>query len=128
MANQFTIVVKFNGKSIGTLCGRKLIKTGKQVVLMRLMDGFGMPKYVIDSITADAQVALSQWSSKLRRNIAVLHNFDTIEIHYENTIYQVSVQTFQAKGIVYERPPYEAQYILPRKYFVAIDPQQLTLI
>lgn len=121
-------VFKYKDKKVGTLYGRKLIKSGKQVVLMHSMDGFGMPKEVVDALCSDGTYSARAWSSKERKYVTSHSQFDTIEIHYEGTAYQASVQTFQEKGTVYEKPPYEAQYILPRRYFIAVDSAQLKLV
>lgn len=80
--------------SYGTIVGKSLIKRGKQVVLMRKMDGFG--------------VSLSALKSQ---------NFDRVEVHYLEKIYHATVDDFATKGIMYERPPYEKQVILPRRYW-----------
>lgn len=81
-------------KTPGSIVGKTLVKRGKQVVLMRKMDGFGV------SLTA-----LKSGS------------FTMVECHYLEKIYHATVDDFATKGIMYERPPYEKQVILPRRYW-----------
>lgn len=96
------------------------MKSGKQVVLMRSMDGFGMPKEIIDNASVPRTDNPYPGNGDLPLSL--------IEIHYEDKVYQAPVQLFREKGVRYERPPYEAQYILPRKYFVTIDKKQLRMV
>lgn len=80
--------------AVGSISGKTLVKRGKQVILMRKMDGFG--------------VSLEFLKSK---------SFDAVEVHYDDKIYHANVDDFATKGILYERPPYEKQVILPRRYW-----------
>jgi hypothetical protein len=80
--------------TFGTISNKTLIKRGKQVILMRKMDGFG--------------VSLSSLK---------FHSFDQVEIHYLDKMYHATVDDFATKGIMYERPPFEKQVILPRRYW-----------
>jgi hypothetical protein len=85
---------RVSGKIIGTLEGDTLVKKGKQVMLMRIFDGFGIPVTVFD----DERVRY-------------------IEVHYKNKVYRVFTGEYRRHGIPFHREPYEAQLVLPRRYF-----------
>jgi len=141
-------LLKLNGKVIGRLAGRRLIKSGAQAVLYRAMDGFGMPTVLIDALCSDDSdvhtghpvTGSSGTAQRVSAPPTVIgakgqvfgpttrYNFDTVEVHYQDSVYQTSVRTFKDKGTVVRHPPYEAQYVLPRKEFLRIDSKQLTLI
>jgi hypothetical protein len=141
------MILRYNGKKIGKLYGRKLIKQGRQAVIFRAMDGFGMPQDLVDDVLDRFETSRINPEEDLtshdgNRNVQtqarkVLRDeqgskapasFDIVEIHYQNKIYQTSLEKFKTKGLPYHRPPYEAQYILPRKEFILIDPKQLRMV
>lgn len=142
---------RYNGKIIGNKRGRQLIKRGKQAVLFRAMDGFGMPTGLVDKMLATmehdssksvrvfsqggnpglVQTDGSEESDALRINTqptGAVASFDTVEIHYDDVIYQAPLSAFKEHGIPYHKPPFEPQYILPRKYFISIDSKQLRMV
>lgn len=98
MKNQLT----HKGRKIGELRGKHLIKTGKQVVLFRNYDGFGLSKDVLDLI-------------------------EDVTVHYQGKIYKARTEDFWSKGIRHSFMGDE-QLILPRKYWTYKDRDQLTLI
>lgn len=75
----------------------KLTKTGKQVVLYEVYDGFGIPVRVLDLVSS-------------------------VEIHYENEVYNATPADFEKHGVehTFTDPKTlrrEEQLILPRKYW-----------
>jgi hypothetical protein len=79
----------------------KLVKTGKQVVLFKIYDGFGLP-------------------------IEVLSSIKSVEIHYKGVIYTATPSMFYEHGIA-NRYQDESQLILPRKYFGTNNQTELNL-
>lgn len=113
----------YNGKKIGRIEGSKLIKRGSQAVLFRVMDGFGMPKNLVESeLMAQNVGSTSATARVVRRPI------QTVEIRYQDKLYFAPLRSFKENGIPYHRPPFEEQYILPRKFFLTEDTNQTSLI
>ena len=90
-----------SGKYTGDLIGSTLTKRGRQVVLFRAMDGFGLAKHLIT-------------------NPRVKH----IRLEYKGRLYKTTADQWLRHGIPFWRPPYEPQLILPRRYFDIIDNRQ----
>lgn len=108
----------YNGKVIGILKDGKLIKSGRQAVLFKAMDGFGLPQDLV-SHNLNKSVQLKEPGGE---------KINQIEIRHSGKIYQASTSDFLEHGIKYHRPPYEAQYILQRRFFTVRDTNQLTLV
>lgn len=130
----------YNGKVVGIVRDRKLIKTGKQVVLMRSMDGFGIPRELVETaVTARVTLRGNDNTPAMQRkddhskpkavkpSLSTM-TFNNVEVHYRGKIYRAPVEKFLTSGIHYYRPSFEPQYILPRKQFTVEDPKQLKLI
>lgn len=115
------MIYRYNGKIIGTLENGKLIKSGKQAVLFRAMDGFGLPQ---DLVSKDAAATSTKAARQGRENPTI----QEIEIRHHDRVYAARISDFLDHGIPYHRPPYEAQYILSRRYFTVRDTKQLTLV
>lgn len=111
------MIVMYNGKKVGIQEGRKLIKSGKQVVLFRMMDGFGMPRQLVEESL-----------SRKAEDDDPSEPIESVEIHYLGKIYRAPLAEFLRNGKHYYRPPYEPQYILPRRFFSIEDPKQTRLI
>lgn len=94
-----------SGRYIGDLDGTTLTKKGRQVVKMHVMDGFGLPKALVNH----ARVT-------------------KVRLHYKGRIYQTTTEMYRRRGIPYHRPPYEAQVVLPVEYFQVIDARQASLL
>lgn len=86
---------------IGFIRDRVLVKKGKQVVLMVAMDGFGVPEKLLRS-----------------------GELDGVEINYKGKDYGVDLDTFLSYGIPYKHAMYEAQLILPRRYWKVREEQK----
>lgn len=97
--------VRMQGRIVGDLVGSTLVKRGRQVQMMNIMGGFGIPQ---------AQV-LDMRIEKFR-------------LHYGGKVYKARVGDFINSGIPYHRPPYEPQFILPLKYFECLDDKQTNLL
>lgn len=77
----------------------KLIKRGKEVVLFKIYDGFGIPVRVLDRIK-------------------------TVEVHYKDETYIARVELFRVYGIKHTFGD-EKQLILPRKYWLVASQEKL---
>ena len=93
---------RHKGKVIGDLHGKTLIKRGRQVILFRVFDGFGISKDVLDLV-------------------------NKIVCHYEGKVYTADVEDFWEKGIEYDFAG-DKQLVLPRKFWAYQDKDQLSLI
>lgn len=120
--------LKYQGKVIGSVIGRKLMKDEKQASYSRPMDGFGMPKEIVDSLCEDGSYISRTWSAHKSRFETITYQITLVEIHYHDTFYQATVQAFREKGTLVKSLSGEAQYVLPRKYFIAVDSQQISLV
>lgn len=69
-----------------------LVKRGKQVVLFRLHDGFGV-------------------------GLDVLNQVNAVEVHYHGETYTATRADFRKHGIIADYQGYETQFILPRKFW-----------
>lgn len=96
--------VYINGKSAGEIQGTTLLKRGKQVILFRNFDGFGIAEKILKD-----------------------YPIEKIVIVYNNISYETTSERFLEKGIKYHKPPFEPQIILPRSYFQVIDKKQISL-
>lgn len=97
--------VTLGTRKIGELEHGILIKRGSQAQLFRIYDGFGLAKDVLE-----------------------LSGLEEIHIYYEGTLYKVSLGRFKEKAIFYNHPKFEAQYILPRKFWSKHNENQPTLL
>jgi hypothetical protein len=93
-------------KQIGNVVDGTLHKTGKQVVLFRNYDGF--------AITADVPYPLL--------------GVERVELTYEGKTYTAPISQFDAHGIRYKHPNYEAQVVLPRRFWIVRESNQTSLI
>jgi hypothetical protein len=98
-------LLRVQGKIVGTLVGKTLVKRGRQVVKFHAIDGFGIP----------------QWQAMDRR-------IERIRLHYAGKVYKARVGDFIENGVPYHKPPYEPQFVLPLKYFEVVDSRQESLI
>ena len=97
--------MKYKNKEIGDLDDDgTLTKRGKQVQLMRNMDGFGLSIDILEH-----------------------PEIERVKIHFDGKIYMTDLETFDKKGIYYNHKDFEPQKILPRKYFSISDPNQKEL-
>lgn len=93
------------GKNTGKLIGSTLIKQGRQVQLMKIFDGFGIPQH-----------------------IALNPRVKNVRIHYQGSIYKTTTGRFIDKGIPYHKRGYEPQFILPRNRFEVVNSKQQELV
>ena len=93
-----------DGKIVGELKDGVLIKKGKQVVLFRNYDGFGLSKRIL-------------------KNTGI----KKISLEYSGTIYQTTPQVFIDHGITYTNR-YDEQIVLPRKYWASTPNGQTSLV
>jgi len=94
-----------SGKNTGDLIGSTLVKSGRQVVKFHAMDGFGLPRHLINN-----------------------PRVKNIRLHYQGLVYKTTAEMYRTKGIPYHRPPYEPQLVLPRNLFNVVDSNQTELI
>lgn len=93
-----------DGKIVGELKDGVLIKKGKQVVLFRNYDGFGL-------------------STKILENTGI----KKISLEYKGVLYQTTPQAFKELGITYKNK-YDEQKILQRKYWASKPDGQISLL
>lgn len=110
-------LVQHNGEKLGYIQNGVLIKVPGAVALYEPMDGFGMPTEVIEKgIITHPSIKTGTYKSFI-----VSH----VEIHHDGKTYQATIDTFRKHGVKLIDSPFEAQYILQRKYFMVIDPKEL---
>lgn len=93
------------GKVVGRLAAddrRHLIKSGKQVMLFRIYDGFGM-------------------------SVEVLEQVDRVTVHHNGISYTATTDEFWTHGIDHDFYG-DKQKILPRKFWLSRDSNQITLV
>ena len=95
-----------SGKDTGRIVGSTYIKSGRQVVLMKIFDGFGVSRHMLTN-----------------------PRIKNIRIHYNGLVYKASSATYLLKGIPYtdKSGRYEPQVILPRNQFDVVNADQTEL-
>ena len=91
-----------HGKTIGQVEDGWLVKSGKQAVLFRNLNGFGVAKDAFRFFTKG------------------------VEIHYEGKIYRATLEDFK-QARTYDHLGYEPQKVLPMKYWT-IKTNQMSML
>jgi len=99
------ILCDIGGKTVGRIVGNKFVKTGRQAVLFKRHNGFGVAREILDS-----------------------YDFDWLEVHYDGIVYTVDKPTFMRHGKGINIDGYEPQVVLPKRYWSCHSERQTSLL